>query len=80
MKPQSRGEMWPSWIGFGDVFIVELILLSPERRSRSARGKLQCSRRGAGSFLPEEIGFALIHWEFRELFGVLFPVNFPNEK
>lgn len=31
-------------------------------------------------FLLEEISFALIYWEFRELFGMIFPVNFPKEE
>lgn len=33
-----------------------------------------------GDFLLEEISFALIDREFRELFGTLFQVNFPKEE
>lgn len=33
-----------------------------------------------GDFLLEEISFVLIDREFKELFGMLFAVNFPKEE
>lgn len=64
------------------VFLIaELILLSGEtgqpEESCSVAGEEQVRD---GNFLLEEISFALIDREFRELFGMLFPVNFPKEE
>lgn len=63
------------------VFLIaELILLSGE----TGQPEESCSVAGEeqvldGNFLLE-ISFALIDREFRELFGMLFPVNFPKEE
>lgn len=61
--------------------IAELILLSggggQPQKSCSVAGEEQGVD---GNFLLEEISFALIDREFRELFGMLFPINFPKEE
>lgn len=67
----------------GVFLIAELIALSLSRGA--GEPKKSCSVAGAeqvvdGDFLLEEMSFALIDREFRELFGMLFQVNFPKEE